>query len=292
MSRLFIILNGARRPWRADGRLAQRLVAVAEAAGHTVRLEVSSQPDAGVALLDEARAWNADTLWIGGGDGTAHILVNAAREDQFAIGVLPMGTVNEVLLRSRIRAFRPLTVGGRLALCFVSAGFDARVVHGVRSVGGLKRWIGKYAYVAAALRQMLFLPPVPAFDVLVDEQTAQNTARYRGLLVSRISNYAGFPLFHGAGADPFRLQWFGLQGGNPLDLAWLVLQHRFQGLHQPNMALSLDIHPSDKGSPIHFQADGEAVELEPGPVRIAVSESPVYLLAPADAAHGMAFEDG
>jgi diacylglycerol kinase family enzyme len=182
-------------------------------------------------------------------------------------------------------------VAGRVALCFVSAGFDARVVHGVASVGGLKRWIGKYAYVVAALRQLLFLPRVPPFRVSVDATTPDGVTEFRNLLVSRILVYAGFRLFPGAAADPNHLQWYGFKGGTPLDLAWLVLRQEFEGAHEPHLATSLDILGAQPGATLHFQADGEAIDPGPGPFRVEVSPKPVWLLAPEGVPPGLSFDE-
>jgi diacylglycerol kinase family enzyme len=234
-------------------------------------------------------------------------MVNAAVDDHFAIGVLPMGTLNalarclglplepiaaaRLLLQSRPRPYRPLQIAGRVALCFVSAGYDARVVHAVEGVGGLKRWIGKYAYVVGAVKDLAFQPRVPVLRVSPDMRTPDGVERYRGVLISRIVNYAGFPLFPAMPSHGDMLQWHGLTQGTPMDLLRLVLNAQLCRLGEPRLAFNLDITSADGGIPLHFQADGEAIEVPEGTAAVSVAPRPVQLLAPPVGVVGLAFDD-
>jgi diacylglycerol kinase family enzyme len=118
-----------------------------------------------------------DVIVAAGGDGTINEVVNGLANERTGPGgpggalplaVLPLGTANVLaaeigldpdpgaLARTIAQGpMRPVALGqanGRLFGVVLGAGFDAHVVDGVDT--GLKRWIGKGAYVWEAVRQL------------------------------------------------------------------------------------------------------------------------------------------
>jgi len=151
------------------------------------QLDVLRTESAGHAtdLAREARQEGVDLVLAGGGDGTINEVVNGLAMTDTPLGIVPLGTVN-VLARecglpldpeSAFRAAlerkpRSISLGHIVAggveryFSFVAGiGFDAHVVHGVST--GLKRYIGKGAYIAKALTSLATWSP-PALRVSVD----------------------------------------------------------------------------------------------------------------------------
>jgi diacylglycerol kinase family enzyme len=270
----------------------------------------------GVEELRSSMDWKPDTVWVGGGDGTAHQIVQYLPDREVELGVLPMGTVNALsrclgyslkieeaacqLVRSEWREFYPLKVGGRLALCFGSLGYDARVVHGVDGVGWWKFFLGKYAYVTKALRHLITESKTPRLEIEVDGENAGLVCR--GLILSRLKNYAGFHLFPEVVEAPRELAWCALETGCPMDLTLAVLKKKFGGKAGLGAGLSrkvvvrLAAEDSSNGplKNLFLQLDGEAVgwdEVSGGKDHLIfeIDERPVKLLvAPDCQSYGLA----
>jgi len=108
-----------------------------------------------------------DVLAIAGGDGTINEVINGIGADVPTIGIIPMGTANvlaaEIGLPAKAECVAATILEGspiavRLGranrhrfIMMAGIGFDARVVGRVGP--GLKRWLGRGAYVVAAIRE-------------------------------------------------------------------------------------------------------------------------------------------
>lgn len=214
--KIFFIINGGRAPVAAP--LINSLRALLDDAGADYRLEVSLTLEESNAYVAQAQAGGYDTLWMGGGDGTIHVLLNQALFTGLHLGVVPMGTVNalaralgiplhpEAAVRYLLKATpRPMNVGRvngeRRFLCFAGVGFDAAVVHDVS--GLFKRFGGRAAYALAGLRRALRLGKIPPFTLELpsdavpvnDPGAPPHGQRGYSLVLSNIRNYAGFNLF-------------------------------------------------------------------------------------------------
>ena len=104
--------------------------------------------------------------------------------------MIPLGTANVLAAEiglatdpARSRAAsrwaqpRPIALGaanGRRFILMAGAGFDAHVVAGVSAPD--KRWLGKGAYMLAALRQLLVFP-FPTYEVPTDNTAAAGRHR-------------------------------------------------------------------------------------------------------------------
>jgi len=140
-----------------------------EAAGHAERIAQDADP---------ARH---DVVIAAGGDGTINEVVNGLANVLLPLAIIPLGTANVLAVEIGLRTDpasvaetlargvpRPIALGaanGRRFIVMAGIGFDARVVDEV-SVP-LKRWLGKGAYVAAFLHQLLAFP-FPTYRVRVD----------------------------------------------------------------------------------------------------------------------------
>ncbi len=123
-----------------------------------------------------------DRVVAAGGDGTLNEVVNGVTSPDLPIAFLPLGTVNVFAIEAGIPrqleaacalavhgSLRQITLGrinGELFLLMASAGWDARVVAGVRP--GLKRLVGRLAYAVSALEVLLLQKPAPMELVLAD----------------------------------------------------------------------------------------------------------------------------
>jgi len=142
-----------------------------------------------------------DRVVVAGGDGTLNEVVNGVAAPDLPIAFLPLGTVNVFALEAGIPlkideacvvamhgAPRAITLGkinGELFLLMASAGWDAAAVAYVRS--GLKKLIGRMAYVVSAVETLLFRPS-PALEVqLPDGRCLEGF----GLVVSNCRFYGG-----------------------------------------------------------------------------------------------------
>lgn len=125
------------------------------------------------ALARAADPGAADVVVAAGGDGTVNEVINGLAGSggpggALPLAVLPLGTANVLAAEIGLDAdpgalartiaegpARPVALGqanGRLFSVVLGVGFDAKVVDGVDT--GLKRWVGKGAYVWEVVRQL------------------------------------------------------------------------------------------------------------------------------------------
>jgi YegS/Rv2252/BmrU family lipid kinase len=150
-----------------------RVLDVLSASG--VRMELAETQHAGHAteLAREAAAAGERLVVAAGGDGTIAEVANGLAGSDARLGVIPLGTAN-VLAHELGLPFAPRAVAAALAFgrtCvlwpgvaqgpdmtrlfvqMVGVGLDAQVVHGLNLP--LKRFMGKGAYVAQTMREMI-----------------------------------------------------------------------------------------------------------------------------------------
>jgi len=122
-----------------------------------------------------ARSEGFDRIVAAGGDGTLNEVINGLAPSAIPLAFLPLGTTNVFALEAGIPfdvekacaialdgVPQPVCLGlagDTRFLLMAGAGFDADVVY--RVSGRLKRWTGKLAYLASALRTLAGPPPVP-----------------------------------------------------------------------------------------------------------------------------------
>ena len=148
-----------------------------------------------------AAAQGYDRLVVAGGDGTLNEVINGVVMLDLPVAFLPIGTANVFALETGIPSGlkqacqlaihgRPQRVNlgrvdGKIFLLMASAGWDAEAVARLRP--GLKRWLGRGAYVVAALDALLAGPlrPKPVFF------SSGETAVGYGIVASNCRYYGG-----------------------------------------------------------------------------------------------------
>ncbi len=168
---MIVIFNPAAGRRRASA--LWRVLDVLSANG--MRLELAETQRAGHAteLAREAAASGAKLVVAAGGDGTIAEVANGLAGSEVRLGIIPLGTAN-VLAHELSLPFAPHAVAAALAFgrtCtlwpgiasgpgmerlfvqMVGVGLDAQVVHELSLP--LKRAIGKGAYVAQTVREMV-----------------------------------------------------------------------------------------------------------------------------------------
>lgn len=158
------ILVANPRCLRARGQDAASLRALLRSAGLAIA-PVSLEPDIPPRdLVRRARAAGATLVVAAGGDGTAHLIVNALAGSGLRLAVLPMGTANDfartlgippsltaaatLAARGVGRSIDLGRVNGRYFLNAAHLGLGAEAARGASE--RLKRWLGPLAYVFAA----------------------------------------------------------------------------------------------------------------------------------------------
>jgi YegS/Rv2252/BmrU family lipid kinase len=142
-----------------------------------------------------------DRIVAAGGDGTLNEVVNGVTSPELPIAFLPLGTVNVFALEAGIPlqvekacaiamqgVTRAITLGrinGELFLLMASAGWDAAAVAGVRP--GLKKLLGRLAYVVSAVEAFCFRPSPELHLQLPDGRTCSGF----GVVVSNCRYYGG-----------------------------------------------------------------------------------------------------
>ncbi len=177
----------------AGARRASRLRAVVEALTGRFGAEVTVRPTAGrgdaEAMARAVTPGGFDAVVVAGGDGTINEAINGLsapgpREAGVPLGLVPLGTANvlanelglpadagrtaEALARGGVRSVCLGVANGRCFSMMAGAGLDAHVVEKVDS--RLKRLVGKGAYVAETLAQLLS-PRERRYTVTVGERS-------------------------------------------------------------------------------------------------------------------------
>ena len=211
--RMLIVFNPA-----AGARRRRRLLAALDLLrGLGMRPEVADTAHRGhaVGIAREAAAAGVRMVVAAGGDGTIAEVAAGLSGTDTALGALPLGTANVLALelglpRTPAGAAAVLAMGrtallhpglarfadGRelLFVQMLGAGFDAAVVQHLPP--GLKRAIGKAAYVAQTLREMPRYPFAPIRCVMDGREDGATS-----VIVTKGRLYAGRFLL-APGADP------------------------------------------------------------------------------------------
>lgn len=277
--KIFFIINGRRG--NVSGKLIARFHDELYASGAEYVIVLSRSIAQSQEYVRQAMASGFDTLWMGGGDGTIHVLLNQARLGDMRLGVVPMGTVNafaramgipldpvlavRFLLSAQPQPVNIGVVNGQVHfLCFAGIGLDGSAVHGVSN--WFKRLTGRVAYVTAGLTSVMKSYWLVPFEVRVDDQP-HPLDHGHSLILSNIRNYAGFDLFPLAHPCADSMEMYVFRGRRPDTMGQWALATRLHfnkwkqrlggrvGHHQVrNFTVT-----SQKR--MYLQLDGEAVSL-------------------------------
>lgn len=296
-------MRGARRRLRliynpTAGRLRRplldRAAAAFAAAGWSVeRTETAHAAHAEHLAAEAAGDGDVDRLVIAGGDGTIHEAINGLLRvtGTLPLAILPMGTANVLaheLGLSRfdravaaaaapaLAAIWPGAANGRHFAMMAGVGFDAHVVANVDT--GLKRRIGKGAYVVETLRQM-FRFRFPRYRVTIDGETHEAAS----VIVAKGRHYGGGYVAAPAarlGSPSFEVCLF-LAGGRLAVLRYglALLLGRLPGradfMIRTGRSVTIE---GPAGDPV--QGDGDIIGKLP--VAISIAERPIEIAVGAD----------
>lgn len=240
-SRIVLVVNaGSRRAARARPRLAGLLAAAGVSLMHDVTVVA---PAAVPQVLRQSLDLKPDLLVVGGGDGTVTTAAAMLAHRDVALGVLPLGTTNNVArslglpltVRGAVTALARARVAevdlGRLHLPdgdvffanLVSMGVSVEVAR--RAPRALKRWLGRAAYAGTALS---VLPGHRPFTATLTDASGTRLFRTHQLNVANGRYHAGRPVAREAAIDDRRLHAYRLGGGR-LGLVLATAAHVLNG---------------------------------------------------------------
>lgn len=280
---LLLIVNPA-------ARRAARIVAQARRVFGAAKVpveEVWTERPGHAAEVASARARDAATVVVLGGDGTVKDVAGALAHSGRPVGILPGGTGNLVARALGIpmeatRAARVVLDGvsrttdlGRLRIgdqshwfaFSTSVGVDVRMLSRTRPKA--KRWFGPLAYAATALGEILDFQTFQA-RVLVDGERFERDAAE--VMIANIGSVLNDTLVLGPRirADDGHLDMclYGpANAGQAIGVLWRMARHRFDAperlVFRTGRAFSVDCEPRQQ-----VQADGELVGTTPFDVEI------------------------
>ncbi len=185
---------------RRRRRRATRTFDLLRAAGASLAIRETAGRGDAEAFARDATIADWDVLVAAGGDGTINEAINGLTDRAPPLAILPLGTANVLALEiglglgaraaaATILEGRPTEIhlgqaGERKFVMMAGCGFDAEVVAAVDT--GLKRRIGKAAYVLQTIRQS-WRYRFPGFQVTADGQSRRATS----VIVANGRRYAG-----------------------------------------------------------------------------------------------------
>ena len=169
--------------------------------GHQVELLLTAARGDAEEAARSARVEGYDRIVAAGGDGTLNEVLNGLAPSTIPLAFIPLGTVNvlalEIGLPFDLLAAAEVAMSGvptpvclgqageRKFLLMAGIGFDAQVVRAVES--RLKRRIGRWAYVVAALKALCHWQPSQLTITLADG----SVQRAEGAIIGNGRLYGG-----------------------------------------------------------------------------------------------------
>ncbi|MFT3973679.1 MAG: lipid kinase [Amaricoccus sp.] len=285
--RVLMILNTrARRGAEAHDVVRQKL----DAAGVAVRRVETKRPE-DIAIAIREAAGEVDAVILGGGDGTISRAGVALKEAGLPLGILPLGTANDlartlglpldpaeavdVVLAGRQRRIDLGTVNGEPFFNVASLGLSSDLARELSS--GLKKRWGRLGYAMAALRALW---KARRFTAWITE--GETTTRTRTLQIA-----VGNGVFYGGGTkvasdaaiDDGHLDLYSLETEDVLKLALMLRTFRsgeHGAWHEVRTARGSEFEIRTK-RPKPVNADGELITRTPVAVKVHPEAVTVYV---------------
>ena len=243
-----------------------------------------------------------DALVVMGGDGIAHLGLNAAAESGVPLGLIPAGTGNDfarglglplkplaaaqIVAQGLTKAVDLSSVTGRLTHgmarrwvgCVVSTGYDARVS---RRGNAMPQGWGSLAYAVAALTELRGFEPL-TYRLLIDGQPRQQTAMF--VSVANVPYFGGGMNIAPKGSPTDGLLDVTIIHPVPRGTLIRLLPSMFNGKFVQNPAVEIVTAHEVlvDGDGLYGMADGEA--LGPVPLHISVVPGALTVFAPPERA--------
>ncbi|HVL21649.1 MAG TPA: lipid kinase [Amaricoccus sp.] len=286
---LLIVNTKARRGAEADEVVRGRLAA----AGVEVVPAATEKPE-DIETAIRTAAGKVDAVLLGGGDGTISHAGLALMETGLPLGVLPLGTANDlartlglpeapeaaldVILAGRRRKIDLGSVNGKPFFNVASLGLSSDLARELSS--GLKKRWGRLGYAMAALRALW---KAERFSAWITE--GETTTRTKTLQIA-----VGNGVFYGGGTrvaadaaiDDGHLDLYSLETGDVLKLALMLRTFRsgeHGAWHEVHTARGTEFEIRTR-RPKPVNADGELITETP--VAVKVHREAVTVYVPGD----------
>lgn len=183
MPRRVLVIHNPTAGWRRRRKFEQFLSALVDE-GVEVTVRPTAKRGDAEAFAQEANPDEVDVIAVAGGDGTINEVINGLVDSTIPLATMPLGTANVLaheiglqltptgVARTIAHATpKPISIGvvnGRRFVMMAGFGFDAYVVSRVNP--GMKKFLGKTAYVLSTLKALLTFN-FPKYRVFVDGQS-------------------------------------------------------------------------------------------------------------------------
>lgn len=258
--------------------------------GHEVILRRTEAPGHATRIAEELDPAQVDVAVAAGGDGTINEVANGLAGRPIPLAIAPLGTANVFAFElglgrdlrkaatlpgdGKVAEIYPALADGRGFLLMVSAGADARVVAHVDST--VKRYIGKLAYILAAMKEIATGRNAP-IQLTVDGR------RYEAglVVVTHAAHYAGpFVIAPQARLGDDTVTVMLLKGSRRRSLiryGFALLTHRLATLRDVTILQARKVHfDGPVGQPV--QSDGDVIGAMP--LTICMGNRPLRILVP------------
>jgi len=284
------------------GDLLAPVIAYLESNGFEVQINQTFGPGDATTFARQAAARGYEMVIAVGGDGTLGEVATGLAHSDCALGVLPMGTGNvwahmlglpvwsptyrtalldaaRILVEGRVRPIDLGRAGDRYFVLWSGIGFDAQVARNVEPHRDIRRSLGNFAYLIAALTLCIGLRGTRV-TVNIDGRVIRQRALL--ILVTNAQLYGhSWRVAPEAQLDDGLLDVHIFKGGNTLDVFRHLVMILFgEHLHDPKMetfrARRVEIR-SDKALPLHLDGDPAGytpteITVEPRALRVVIPQ--------------------
>ena len=248
--------------------------------------------DGGTALMKQYRD-AVDCVVVGGGDGTLIAAIPGLIETRLPLGILPLGTFNDlartlsiplapaaavdVIVAASLRAIDVGRVGDRYFLNEASMGISTRIAR--RQTPEIKKRFGFLAIIATTLNTLRFSRP---FSVEVRYEGKQERFRTVQLTVANSHRFGGFITDKSAAIDDGMLDLYSLELKR-----WTDVLPLFGKIIRGNISQARAVRDRRAATfevrttrPHHIFTDGEPAGMTPAIFEVVPKALQVYVPAP------------
>lgn len=285
MPRALLLVN---KRSRSGGDGVEPALTVLREGGVTL---VEPKPDADFGDAIRANRDHCDRVIAGGGDGTLNRIAPALLETGLPLGVLPMGTGNDlartlalpldlaeaarVIVAGKLRDIDLGEINGRPFFNVASLGLSVTVANRLDPM--IKRRFGRLGYVLTSLRVMATARP---FSVVIDDGATKVRALTYQVAIGNGRYYGGGnAIHHAAEIDDGTLHLYSLELGSVWKLAAIgpFFRGGYQDIFKEVRTIHSDTFEIRTSRPRSVNADGEIVTKTPARVRILRNAARVYV---------------
>ena len=213
--KVLVIVNAARRDAGPSENILDSIKSKLSSCGIPFQLEVSSSPEDADKCFKQLRDGDFTEVWIGGGDGSVNQAIHYLISAPWALGIIPMGTINalaraldiptdpidavDYLCNAKAVPMDAGQIEDRFFACYATVGLHAAIFHNINNA--LKKRWGKLAFYESAIRTLWHKSQLPKFTLTFDSlgnhgQSSNPPRRVSetgySFILTNVANYAGF----------------------------------------------------------------------------------------------------